>query len=57
MTYYIIDTRDDEVVDVAPTPEEAADVCDEWNEDHADRPYKWVAIREDGDRPVPNATA
>lgn len=57
MTYEIVDSRNNVVIDIANSAEEAEDMCEAWNLLDETRPYQWRSVREDGDRPVPTATA
>ena len=57
MTYEIVDSRNNVVIDIANSAEEAEDMCEAWNLLDETRPYQWRIVREDGDRPVPTATA
>lgn len=57
MTYEILDSRNGAVIDLANSAEEAEDVCAAWNLVDEAKPYQWREVREDGDRPVPTATA
>lgn len=57
MTYEILDSRNGAVIDLANSAEEAEGVCAAWNLVDEAKPYQWREVREDGDRPVPTATA